>query len=184
MFGNFNITLNITKNFPLNKSLHDLFFTQDVYGKTFLWEDFWLMHQLYRDSTTHTPTSQRFEIFSGKRNLYASRLATFSLLPSRNLHQSEKVLLPDKDNSDDNIPLLQKQCFNDGKLRAHWNIQFFCPPVVTILSNLQSGRSHWENDNNIFSKERDFFWPGVKRWVSFSNSYLVYKPAGIGWHTE
>ena len=73
-------------------------YSKDVYLEKFLWDVFWLNHQFYKDTITHTPTSQQFGILSVVCNLYASHLAPFSLVPSQYQHHSEQFVLLEKDN--------------------------------------------------------------------------------------
>ena len=72
--------------------------------ENFLGDDFRLMQQPNRDTTTPTPTSQQSGILYVVCYLNASRVAPFSLLLSQYLHHLEKVVLLDNDKTDNNIP--------------------------------------------------------------------------------
>ena len=108
MFGKFNITLNVFKEFAFNNSFQELFFTQRSFvGKFFFSDDPLLMHQFIRVSTTHAPTFWHFGILYVVSDLYASRVAPFFLLNSQYLHHSEKFVLFDKNNKNDH-PIASK----------------------------------------------------------------------------
>ena len=92
IFGHFNITLNVSKEFPINNSLQKLFFAhRTLLWKIFLGDEFWLRHQFHGNTTIHTPLSQQIDILSVVCNPYASCLAPFFLLLSQYLHHSEKL---------------------------------------------------------------------------------------------
>ena len=125
MFRHFNITLNITKKSSIDTSLQKSFFTQRTsLGKVFFGGYFWLMHQFCTDSTTHTPTFQQFGNPFVACNLHASHLAVASSLSTHYRSLLERDVLLDKDSSDSNTPLFQRQCCNDNKFHLHWNNQF------------------------------------------------------------
>ena len=118
MFGNFNITLNVPKEFPSDNCLQELVFTLRTFvGKVFseITSD-WCISFLETPPIT-LPHLNDLESFLPIFILRASRLVPFSLVPSPYLHHSERVVFLDNDNSDKNIPWLQKPCCNDCKLR-------------------------------------------------------------------
>ena len=82
------------------------------------------MHQFYRDSTTHTPSFQQFVNLFAVCNLYASHLSVASLLLSQYRYLLKRDVLLDRDSTDSNTPLLQRQCCNDNKFHLHWSNQF------------------------------------------------------------
>ena len=184
MFGKFNITLNVFKKFAFNNSLQESFFTQRSFeGKFFFSDDPLLMHQFYRVSTTHAATFWHFGILFVVSNLYASRVAPFSLLNSQYLHHSEKFVLFDKDNNND-YPISSKVVLQQLQPPSTLKQSIFFRPVVTLLSILRSRGSRWNYDKTIFSKDRDLFWREVKHWISLSRSHPVYKLEDLAWHIE
>ena len=102
-------------------------------------DEVWLIHQFYRDTTTDTPTSQRLDIFSVVCNPYTSCLAVSSQLFCQFWPQLETGGLLHKNSSGNKFPWLQKQCYNDCKLRLHETINF----LLSTGSNINLNSMVW-----------------------------------------
>ena len=76
ILGKLKILLNVSKECPINNFFAwDAFNSKDLCRKFFFGDVFWLIHQFYRDSTTHTPASHHFDILFATCNPYTSCLA-------------------------------------------------------------------------------------------------------------
>ena len=154
----------------------------DVCRESFFGGDFWLMHQYYRDSATHTPTIQQFGNPFIVWNLHESHLAVVSSLPSHYRYLLETDVLLDR-----TVVTVTLRCFQDSFAMIKNSI--YTEAINRLLStssDITLNCSIWSTILKVWQKHnlKGARFILVNLLVSKSYSHRVYNPVGIGWHIE
>ena len=153
--------------------------------ESFLWDEFWPMHQFPNDSTTDHPLSQENGVIFVVLNLNTTRLAAPSLFRSCFRYHLKTIELLDKDSKK-----IVSHSFKNNVEKivnsVYTKTIIFCRPVVTMCSILQAFWVRWNFEKTIFSKLRGFFdvmW-SVSSHCCAPKYYIYQLSVRIGWHPE